>query len=234
MDLGWAAGRSVRARALMKAVWNTCAALYFCYELHRYKKKRSLLGTGYRFLALHWGHGRCSSLPGIIHRPTLVCLPLAALFFFLRRGRRSGQQVKQKRVRWGRKGEVYREEAGRVLRSSDRGYRRRRLCRWRLKWVMKVVLDSCGVCSYAAELNNRGAQHLSCQETESEVLQHHKLHPKHLCESVILCLFQCLPVCISAHGWRLVSISLSSSATCVRFSAFAICLSENVSSQTLR
>lgn len=90
-----------------------------------------------------------------------------SLFFFLRRGRRSGQQVKQKRVRWGRKGEVYREEAGRVLRSSDRGYRRRRLCRWRLKWVMKVVLDSCGVCSYAAELNNRGAQHLSCQETQS-------------------------------------------------------------------
>lgn len=48
------------------------------------------------------------------------------------------------------------EEAGRVQASSERGYGWRCLCRWRLKWVMKAVLESCGACFYTTELNNKG------------------------------------------------------------------------------
>lgn len=55
-----------------------------------------------------------------------------------------------------------REGVGRVQKSSEKGYRLRCVSWWLLKWVMKVGLESCGVCSYTTELNNRGAQQLSC------------------------------------------------------------------------
>lgn len=49
-----------------------------------------------------------------------------------------------------------REEAGGVQKSSERGYRQRCVSLRLLKQVMKVGLESCGVCSYITELNNRG------------------------------------------------------------------------------
>lgn len=173
MDFGSAAGRHVRTRALMKTVWNICTALYFCSELHWLKKPPWY--CRYCFLALYRGHGKYSHLAGIIQcfpstAPTLVCVcwhqasrrhkVSRALFFFIiswgKRWRRIRWGTKGGGVRWGSWWGEKKLWEGTQIEASVCG-------------VWSGDLESCGVCSYTTELNNRGLntsparkQSLSC------------------------------------------------------------------------
>lgn len=85
---------------------------------------------------------------------------------------------------------------------------------------MKVGLESCGVCSYTTELNNRGAQRLPSREHAVwGASEHHKLQHKHLCwhttsvSPFALCVHSCVFDCLCQYSP--VSLSFTRACQCV-------------------